>query len=347
MLSKDQIQDVGAGGVAIQAAGNVTIGTSAAEVRQIALDMARLTFFELSGTARETLSARVEEITDKVISKLEREYPEGLRKAIDPDFQYAFLTVQKQYGRTGDKDLGELLVELLVDRSKHDQRDILQIVLNESMEVAPKLTASQLSVLALIFLFRYSKDNGLSSNEKLGEYFDAYISPFVDLLVKNSATYQHLEFAGCGSIGPKGRGLDHALVFYYPGLFSKGFELREAESVLHILGKDFLMVCINDSSKLQIKCLDDEQLKGIIDHTGVEGEQRALINSLYSKNRMDAQEVRKKCVALRPYMETVFSCWDDSDMGGFTLTSVGMAIGHANIKKAIGREFADLSIWIN
>lgn len=347
MLSKDQIQDVGAGGVAIQAAGNVTIGTSAAEVRQIALDMARLTFFELAGAAKETLNARVEEITDKVISKLEREYPEGLRKAIDPDFQYALLTVQKQYGRTGDQELGDLLVELLVDRSKHDQRDILQIVLNESLEVAPKLTVPQLAALAIMFLFRYTKDHGVVSDEKLTEYFDEYVLPFSDLLVKNTSTYQHLEFAGCGSVGAGSRGLEHAFLIHYPGLFSKGFALSEAESVLHLLGKDFLMVCVNDATKFQIKCLDDAQLNLIIEHTKAVGEQENLIRTLYSKNRMDVKEVRKKCVGLRPYMENVFSCWEDSYMESFNLTSVGMAIGHANIKQAIGREFADLSIWIN
>jgi len=33
-------------------------------------------------------------------------------------------------------------------------------------------------------------------------------------------------------------------------------------------------------------------------------------------------------------------------MKKFTLTSLGIAIGHANIKRLIG-EFANLSIWIN
>ncbi|WP_376778330.1 LPO_1073/Vpar_1526 family protein [Stutzerimonas nitrititolerans] len=45
-------------------------------------------------------------------------------------------------------------------------------------------------------------------------------------------------------------------------------------------------------------------------------------------------------------MESVFDTWSDSPMKSFTMTSVGMAIGHANIKRLVG-EFASLSIWIN
>ena len=48
------------------------------------------------------------------LSKLQREHPAGLEKSYDPDFQYALFTVQKEYARNGDKDLGDLLVDLLV-----------------------------------------------------------------------------------------------------------------------------------------------------------------------------------------------------------------------------------------
>jgi hypothetical protein len=49
---------------------------------------------------------------------------------------------------------------------------------------------------------------------------------------------------------------------------------------------------------------------------------------------------------LRPYMASVFEIWSNSSMKSFTLTSVGIAIGHANVKRLVG-EFANLSLWIN
>jgi hypothetical protein len=159
MLSKDQAQNVSSGSTAIQAGGNVTIvetGLTYADVRNIALDIFRTNFYKLAGVAKETAKVRAEEITEAFLSKLQNEHPAGLQKSNDPDFQYALFTVQKEYARNGDKDLGDLLVDLLVDRSKHEQRDILQIVLNESLKTAPKLTENQLAVLSLIFLFKYS-----------------------------------------------------------------------------------------------------------------------------------------------------------------------------------------------
>ena len=48
----------------------------------------------------------------------------------------------------------------------------------------------------------------------------------------------------------------------------------------------------------------------------------------------------------RPYMASMIDVWENSLMKNFTLTSVGIAIGHANVKKNLG-EFTDLSIWIN
>ena len=53
------------------------------------MDVARATFYELTGAAKEIATIRVEEITNQVIEKLEKDFPAGLQKAKDPDFQYA------------------------------------------------------------------------------------------------------------------------------------------------------------------------------------------------------------------------------------------------------------------
>jgi hypothetical protein len=61
---------------------------------------------------------------------------------------------------------------------------------------------------------------------------------------------------------------------------------------------------------------------------------------------MGASEIKELLVRERSYMGNVFEVWQKSSMGHFQLTSVGIAIGHANVKKNVG-EFTDLSIWIN
>lgn len=351
MLNKDQNQEANSGATAIQAGGNISVinvGLSASEARAIALDVAKATFYELSGAAKEIASVRVEEITEKVIEKLEREFPEGLQKAKDPDFQYALFTVQKQYARNGDKDLGDLLVDLLVDRSKQDQRDILQIVLNESLETAPKLTEAQLCNLATIFFFRYTQNQSIGNHQMLGDSFDRNVLPFSSTLTKSEASFQHLEFAGCGAVQVTEISLEELFARTYPGLFLKGFEVSEFESRTISIGIDprFFIQCLNDPSKLQVRANNKEILENNFVACGTPQEDRQKITELFDIGMMNHLEIRQKCVEIRPYMESVFDTWSNSKMGSFTLTSVGIAIGHANIKRLVG-EFAKLSIWIN
>ncbi len=352
MLDKNQNQDVGSNATAIQAGGSVTLinnhGVTFAEARAIALDVAKATFFELTGTAKETASSRVEEITDQVIKKLEKDFPEGLQKAIDPDFQYALFTVQKEYARNGDKDLGDLLVDLLVDRSKQDQRDTLQIVLNESLSTAPKLTDTHLAALAVIFLFKYTQNYDISNHLKLGEYLDQHLLPFISKLTKNQAGYQHLEFSNCGAIGLAGSSLEHIFGVTYQGQFLKGFDQSEIESRAISVGLDsrFFIPCLNDPTKLQVNANRKEILEQKLDAHGVSADDRGKILQLFELGKMSEAEIKEMLIAIRPYMADVIEIWSNSPMKTFTLTSVGMAIGHANIKRLVG-EFSSLSLWIN
>lgn len=351
MLSKDQNQSAGESATAIQAGGHVTVvnvGVSASEARAIALDVARATFYELTGVAKDLASTRVEEITDQVIKKLEAEFPAGLHKAKDPDFQYALFTVQKEYARNGDKDLGDLLVDLLVDRSKQDQRDILQIVLNESLSTAPKLTDNHLAALAVTFLFKYTQNFGIGNHQLFGEYLDKHVLPFASRLPQNQASYQHLEFSNCGAVGLAGNSLQNILAITYQGLFLKGFEQSEISNRGITLGIDprFFARCLNDPSKLQVKALNKEALEKVLDKEVAAPDDRTKILELFDIGKMTEEEIREKVISIRPYMSNVFDIWSKSPLQTFTLTSVGMAIGHANIKRLVG-EFASLSIWIN
>lgn len=349
MLSKDQEQKVEAGSVAIQAGGNVTItGVSYDDVRKIALDVFRANFYELGGTAKEVARTRAEKITEEFLTKLQKEYPTGVEKSQDPDFQYALFTVQREYARNGDKDLGALLVDLLVDRCKQKQRDILQIVLNESLNTAPKLTEAQLAVLAVIFLFKYTTFLAAGNHGQLGVYFDKYVDPFTSKIVKNLATYQHLQFTGCGSIEMGAFSLEKILSIKYQGLFLKGFEPKEISERRISIGLDdrFFIQCLNDPLRVQVKALNKELLEESFDAHTIPVEDRPKISGLFNLGKMSEAEVKKICIEVRPYMASIFECWSESAMKNFTLTSVGIAIGHANIKRLVG-EFENLSIWIN
>jgi hypothetical protein len=344
-----QTQKGGEGSTNIQTEEFTVIqGLTYPEVRQVAIDVFKLNFFELAGEARVIAAERAEQVTEDFLRKLQTENPKGFSKAQDPDFQHALFTVQKEYARTGDKELGDLLVDLLVDRSKQDQRNILQIVLNESLSVAPKLTDDQLAALAVIFFCRYTENPSLGNLQMLGDSLNKFIGPFSDKLLKNQACYQHLEYSSCGSIGMGTTDLQGVFGNKYQGCFLKGFDKDEIENRKISIGLDqrVFIACLNNPSTLQVRALNHGALKELMHKLSIPETDQPKISSLFDLNKMNNNEIKEKIIEVSPCMKNIFEAWESSALKNFTLTSVGIAIGHANIKRLVG-EFSDLSIWIN
>lgn len=345
----NQIQKAGDKSTNIQA-GNITVsvGASVSEVRAIALDVFRANFIELSGNAKDVARKRAEEITEDFLRNLQKQHAPGLAQAQEPDFQHALFTVQKEYARCGDKALRDLLVDLLVDRTKHPSRTILQIVLNESLAVAPKLTTDQLAALSMIFLFKYSIVNGIANQQAFWEHLDRYVSPFAHLLNPKAPCYQHLEYSGCGAVGLGTVALAETLRRNYGGLFSKGFETAQlaAKQLLMPESNPFFTVCLNDGGRRQVAALNEEVIRSEGARLALREDEISKLVSLHNETMMNHAEVEECVVKARAYMRNLFDVWNSSLMNRFTLTSVGIAIGHVNVKKNVG-DFTDLSIWIN
>jgi hypothetical protein len=113
------------------------------------------------------------------------------------------------------------------------------------------------------------------------------------------------------------------------------------------LRANFLIVCLNDKTKFQVSALNDSGLDGLFLKNNVLPDDKEKIKRLHELNRMSSEDAKIKCISLRPYMEEVFTMWEDSPAKSFSLTSVGIAIAHANIKRFLDNGFSDLSIWIN
>ena len=115
-MLKDQNQESGDNSTNLQ--GKTIIinqGLSYADAKEIALDVFKSNFLELSAKAAETAKRRAEELVDNFLNELKQRAPESLNKMEDPGMQYAIFTAQKEYAKTGDKDLSKLLVDILVD----------------------------------------------------------------------------------------------------------------------------------------------------------------------------------------------------------------------------------------
>lgn len=160
MMGDRQSQKSGDSSTNYQAQRDIVVyGPSVTEVREIAMDVFKANFYELSEKAYKDVFVRAGAFADAFLTKAMEDGQEKIPEAENPDFQYALFSAQREYARVGDEDLGELLVQLLVDRSKIEDRTLIQIVLNQSLAVAPMLTPEQLDALTLIFLINHTINN--------------------------------------------------------------------------------------------------------------------------------------------------------------------------------------------
>lgn len=327
---------------------NINQGLNYSEVKDIALDVFNSNFLQLSKEALNTAVQRVEEITNNFIERLKKDKPDSLESVNDPGFQSALYEVQKNYAKTGDKDMADVLVDILVDRVEHKERDLKQIVLDESINVIPKLTSSQLDTLTIIFLLKYSVNYGVVNIDTLKQYLTNNIKPFTDNLSKENSLYQHLEFAGCGSISIGSKNIEDIFKNTYRGLFYKGFTEDEFKKQVGEFKdfKGFIAKCLNDENKFQLNLINEEVLNQKITKENLNDDNTKKLKTLFNQHILSNKEIEEKLIEIgKPFLEVLFDVWKNSAMKNMSLTSVGIAIAQANYRRKTGQTL-DLSIWI-
>lgn len=324
-------------------------GISYTDAKEIALDVYKANFLQLSRDAADVARARAEELTDAFLERLKAENESAVSELSKPGMQAAIYEAQKQYAKTGDKDLEGLLVDILVERASTPDRSIHQIVLDESLAVAAKLTTEQMDALTVNFLISKTKSNALLSLEAVNAYFDKEIFPFLSNLTTTSSCYEHLEYASCGSHLQVGNihPIEHIFRMQYPGLFSKGFEPAHFEDQIGPTStyQKLLMPCFHDSSKLQINAIDADVLKTLLERDGVSAEISTKFQSVFNGSLMNNEEIKNYLLNARPNTKTLFDLWEKSSISKFVLTTVGIAIAQANYRRRTGRKL-ELSTWV-
>lgn len=344
-MADKQIQKAGDGSTLVQA-GVYSVGLSYADARDIALDVFKQNFIKLAGEAFEQARIRAELITDKYLSELRRRYPDGLSRAHDPGLQRALFRVQEEFACSGDERLGDLLVEMLVDRTIEQSRTLRQLALGEALVVAPKLTQKQISTLTLVFVVQNCKFVGpIEADYRTAEAMLRQLLQDEMAKLGDPATSSndllYLQYTGCLTIAPlTGQPTGQIYLNKYPFLFSEGVNPHSIREELlpafvpHPRDSERYVLPISDPSKLTLH-LQVCQLSEYEDE----------IRNLMSGDRMSPDDVRSFLEDGHPRTAQLLSALDDSALREASLTTVGVALGHADMQRVLGSR-ADLSIWI-
>ena len=168
-------------------------GLGYTEVKQIALDVFKSNFYELSESANKLAVERAEQLVDRFLSKLEKESSAKVEKIQNPDVQYSLINAQVTYARKGEPLTLELLSDLLKKRFQTEEGSLKGIVLNESINVISKLTIHQLKLITALFLV---KNCQLANARHLIETLSKFLTDDLINFLKDKSYFEHLIFVG-------------------------------------------------------------------------------------------------------------------------------------------------------
>ena len=322
-------------------------GLSYSEVKEIALDVFKNNFYQLSTEANQLAFERAKKFIEDYINELIKDNPIGIQQCQNPDFQYVLFEAKKNYARTGDEKQEQLLINLLVERSKHEERNTLQIVLNESISVINKLTQKQIDLLSFIYLIRYTVKPLSQGISELILFFNIFFKPIISAISDNYTDIQHLLYTGCGTESIGSVNIYEIIKNSYPGIFSKGFSKNDYEKlqIEKPLTDSLFKKDTTNGDKYFICATSYDDLDRIASMHGFNSEDKSKLNNLLKQSLMSEDDVKKVIGDHCNFMLEPMEIFNKTAISHFFLSSVGIAIAHANMKHKLG-SFANLDIWI-
>jgi hypothetical protein len=342
-----QDQNVETGSSAIQAGRDVVIqqGISTEQMADIMVAMAKqLSAFH--DEALEKANARIDLFQKEILNRFAqpgKANPEAFR---DPDFQYLLGDAQEAVARSGDAAVRDTLVDIIARRSLESDRNRLAITLNDAATKAANLTVNEFAALSLAYFIRYTINHSILSFPTFCNYVRNSLLPFAKDVSSEASSFWHLQAQSCGNVEMGEVDISTVFKQHYGGVLGSGFTRQQLEDSLGPENKNALdgliIACVNDPSKLQPAAINFSVLKTKAANTGLSENQLENVWNLFQNTMTDIPD---RIIAAIPEAGVLFEVWKNTPLKNFTLTSVGLAIGHANATRVVGLD-APLNIWI-
>ncbi|MDO7888179.1 LPO_1073/Vpar_1526 family protein [Hymenobacter cheonanensis] len=355
MNNKDFTQLGAEGSENYQAANNITInkiGLSFAEAKDLIMLVMEQNFIKFSEQALATARIRAEEMTTDYLNGLAARNPALVEAVQQPGIQMAIVAAQKEYIKTGDKFLAELLVNTLIERTNQPQRTVLQIALDESLSIIGKLTNNQINMIVLSFAVLSVTVVGINSLESFKSMCDSDIKPLVEILRIGGSDLAHIVGCNCGLLLPKKQ--DYLVDWQrrYKGLFSKGFTQKEIEDILEMTFTSvntqcpgLFVNCLHDKDKIQIGYMDEDVFEKNIVEFSISQETKIRIKTLFLGNVMSTGEMQIYLSTFGDYMEKLFAMMHQGTLALLVLNAVGQTIAVTAYGKILNKSL-DYKLWI-
>lgn len=323
--------------------GDYINGITEKQVKEVALEVFKANFAELSVASNNIALQRAEELTNEFLDMVFQKNSKLIEKFTEPGFQYSFINAQIQYAKTGEKITKEILIEALNKRIETPEQTLKQKIYDETIVNISKITPEQMNFLALWYVVLCKKE-AVGNKEALKTFIDNKILKFYSNDYNNSQFFQYLYYTGCAKVLSEGgtfKPIEELFKNHYSGIFSKGFTEDEFKSKVDTDIEKYnkvLINCLNDSTKLQFDALNENDLRGRIKEFNITENVDKIIR-LEQEKQMDVSEVRKELIKICPEIESLLTLWKDSrEVKSLELTPIGMTIAILNYNRATGED---------
>lgn len=317
-------------------------GLSYKDARQVALDVFKANSSVYTEIAKKTIDERVVNITDDIFTMIYSELPDTVEKLVEPAVQDTLLKIQKEYAKNDDPALKERLIALLKNRLKADEKDMETIVLDEALEIVPKLTGIQLNILSLNLTVLRILHHEVTNRDTFFHMLTSKILLFYSNHMSKTMEYAHLQYLGCTGILSEGstyKPIEEIFRNRYAGLFSRGFSREEFYEYMGIEIQEFqqlITTCQIDKEKHQFNAMNENVLKYSIAQSGKQEYEEKLLQ-YYKEHIMEVKEIKDDISSHVQGFEELADFWKKtSEFKSMNLTSVGIEIGLLNYNLQTG-----------
>lgn len=316
-------------------------GLSYQDVKDIANDIFKDNFLTLKKDAAIIAEKRAQEITVNLLDKLMVENPQALNNFNDPAIQDSLFTVQKEYAKSGDEELGMLLVDLLIDRCQSENRSFHSILIDQAIKISVNIEQYHLDILTLKYIFFLNRDMLIIDDLSLkgfNEKFLTFIEPFINFKNGNANVYKYLQAQNCGiSESSNGGSIKMYFEKHFMGLFSKGFTKKELDLYLKDdeIKSKLIITNLFNQDLFQINSCNQEDL--LIKLKFLEIDESIFKNhlELIRYNKMSWEEIYNYMRGLSKNFMMLDIFWSQG-FSNFEITHVGVVLAQANFKRKTG-----------
>ncbi|WP_406372802.1 hypothetical protein OG788_21500 [Streptomyces sp. NBC_00647] len=342
----------GGDGAQLIQAQSVNYGISVQDAEHICLKLMQENLARYSQEAFDVARERVEEFAVNYLTELNKQAPESISNLKDPGVQSAVLDAESGFAKSGDEDLGEVLVEMLVTRTLGTDRNVLQLALNEGISVAQKLTSKHLAALSLVFFFKNLQANPTDTESLMGQIRSLIQPVCADFENFTDSDSRYLVATGCAVQSIATVSWQEVMKQRYPGIYHRGFRPAETPSMEKILKEiedpnaAASLFVMADEEFYKVNAITKESAKTLGETAGLT-DTSSLIE-LMTHNPIPEAEISDALKREIPEFSSFLDAWQTLGFDSFDLSLTGIVVAHANMRRLAKDAFgARIGVWIN